>query len=81
VELSYGSGKFFSATGPPENTPRPARRITIGVELSSKIAANAASFVIRKSRMLGLPVAKLTASREKSSRSESSKLASWGSNC
>ena len=72
-------GKSFCATGPPSLVPRLARRIVIGSELSSKMPPRAVSFVRWKSRMLGLPVAKLAAFRENSTRCERSMLFEWGS--
>ena len=50
-------------------------------ELSSKIAASAAAFVVRKSRTLGLPVAKSSALRENRSRCVSSQSGVRGTSC
>ena len=77
--LYPGDGKFLSTSGPPSALPRLARRIVIGLELSSKMPASAASLVVLKSRMLGLPVAKCAASREKSTRWERSMFVECGS--
>src|SRR5205823_4799334 len=80
-DCPYGAGQLFCATGPPAYVPRLVRRIVTGDELSSNVAPSATSFVVRKSRMLGICVAALAASRENSVRKVIWKLESLGRSC